>query len=78
MTFDEWVKLGYDLGFSGPPVCFLHDGVPQTAFEDSEQEESLEPCIFVMRLYDSLLIKKEVEANHAPSLWRAVELGWDE
>jgi hypothetical protein len=49
-----------------------------TAFEDSEQEESLEPCVFVMRLYDSLLRKKEVEANHAPSLWRAVELGWDE
>lgn len=78
MTFDEWIKLGYDEGFCSPPVCAIHDGLPTTAYEDSETDEALEPCVFVSRLYDSILKKKEVEANHAPSVWRAVELGWDE
>ena len=36
MTFDEWIKLGYDEGFCSPPVCSTHDGVPTTATEDEE------------------------------------------
>lgn len=76
MTFDEWLKIGYDHAFCGPPVCYLHNGIGMTASEEEDDMENLEPCVFVVRLYDDLATKKAVEANHSPSVWRAVELGW--
>lgn len=70
MTFDEWLKLGYDNGWVGAPVCETHDGLPTSVAEDEEFETG-EPCIHIMRLYESPEVKEAVEENHAPSVWRA-------
>lgn len=70
MTFDEWVKYGYENEWVGVPVCYTHDGVPTTASEDSEFEMG-DPCIHVMRLYESTEQKIDVEMNHPASVWRA-------
>lgn len=76
MTFDEWLKYGYDSGFCGPPCCAAHDLVPVTAGEDEELEAFGDVCVHIVRLYGDLATKKAVEAHHAPSVWRAEELGW--
>lgn len=72
MTFDEWLKFGFDNGWCSPSVCGTHDGVPMTA-DESEDEE---PCVHIVRLYDSPATKKAVEEAHSPSVWRASNKGW--
>jgi hypothetical protein len=74
MTFDEWIQLGFDNGWVGPPVCVTHDGFPSTASEDEEFETG-DPCQNGLRLYGSPEEKRLVEENHAPSLWRASNVG---
>lgn len=69
ITFDEWLRVGIQMGWCGPGVCYTHDGVPTTASED-EQFETGDPCVHILRLYPDLRTKKEVEANHSPSVWR--------
>ena len=76
MTFDEWVKFGYEQGWVSPPVCQTHDGIPFSA-EESEQFETDDPCIHIMRLYEDAEQKAAVEAEHGPSVWRATNQGWD-
>jgi len=68
-VFDEWLAKGLERGFVGPPVCSTHDGIPTTEEEDLEWEEG-DPCVHVLRLYEDLETKTEVEANHSPSNWR--------
>lgn len=75
MTFDQWLKLGWDNGWVGPDVCSTHDGVPTSASEDTEFETD-DPCIHVVRLYETADIKRAVEENHSPSVWRATNKGW--
>ena len=74
MTFDEWLATGYQNGWVGVPVCSTHDGVPTTASEDAEFEEG-DPCIHVLRVYESTDVKRDVEENHSPSVWRASGFG---
>jgi hypothetical protein len=75
MTFDQWLKLGYDNGWCGPDVCETHDGLPLSDEEANEFEES-DPCINIIRLYDSPETKTAVEEAHSPSVWRATNKGW--
>lgn len=70
ISFDIWMEIGLRQGFCTPPVCHTHDGLPTTAEEDETFDEGQDPCIHIMRLYSSPEIKKEVEDNHAPSVWR--------
>lgn len=70
ITFDEWIGIGLDRGFTGPPVCSTHDGIPMTVDEEQEFEEGNDPCVHVVRLYESLEDKSSVEQNHSPSMWR--------
>jgi hypothetical protein len=74
MTFEEWIQVGFDNGWAGPPVCWTHDGFPSTASEDEEFETG-DPCINGLRLYGSPEEKRLVEENHAPSVWRATNAG---
>lgn len=76
MTFDEWMMQGYLNGWVSPPVCETHDGVPMSAAEHAEFEEG-DPCIHIVRLYTDATHKAEVEAEHAPSIWRATNQGWE-
>lgn len=74
MTFEEWLKIGYEQGWCGPDVCETHDGLPMTEAEVEEFEQG-DPCIPIIRLYDSPETKAAVEENHSPSVWRATNQG---
>lgn len=71
MNFDEWLAVGYENKWCGPPVCEVHDGLPTTAEEDEQLWDGNDPCIHIVRLYPDVATGKAVEANHAPSVWRA-------
>jgi hypothetical protein len=38
--------------------------------EDAEFGEGQDPCVHVVRMYDDIDTKKEIENNHSPSQWR--------
>jgi hypothetical protein len=70
MSFDEWIVIGMNSGWCSPPLCETHDGVPQTKAEEEQWEEGGDPCIHVIRLFDSPEDKAEAEEGHSPSQWR--------
>jgi hypothetical protein len=70
IDWHEWVKLGIDKGWIGPPCCYSHDALPTTAEEDDEFFEGGDPCIHILRLYDNEEHRALVEENHSPSEWR--------
>jgi hypothetical protein len=76
MTYDEWIALGITNGWTGPAVCYTHDGLPTTQAEDEEFEMG-DPCIHILRLYDDAEVKQAVQENHSPSVWRATNNGID-
>jgi hypothetical protein len=67
--FNDWLKVGIEKGWCGPAVCYTHDGLPLSAKEEEELWEQ-DPCVHIIRLYQDIDDKKEVEDNHSPSLWR--------
>lgn len=77
LTFEDWIKTGLEKGWVGPPVCIAHDGVPTTLEEDNAYDEGEDPCYHAVRLYEDEEMKRAVEANHAPSCWRATPYGVD-
>jgi hypothetical protein len=78
MDFDTWAKVGYENGWCSPPMCYTHDGLPVTASEDEELSEGHDPCIHIVRLYESVEQKKSCEAQNPAAVWRATNLGWEE
>lgn len=70
VSFDEWMKIGITEGYTGAPICSTHDGIPMTPEEEQEFEEGGDPCVHVLRLYESLEDKASIEENHSPSIWR--------
>ena len=70
LGFDEWMSYGIKKGWCGPPVCHTHDGLPMSEQEDIEFGEGQDPCIHVVRMYDDIDMKKEIENDHSPSQWR--------
>jgi hypothetical protein len=76
ISFDQWLRIGYESGFCSPPVCYSHDGMPMTAGELEELDEGYEPCMHLLRVYEDPAMKKGVEAHHPASTWRATNLGW--
>ncbi len=78
MDFDTWAKVGYEAGWCSPPVCYSHDGVPMTATEIEELDAGEEPCLHVIRLYESMDQKKGCEAQNPAAVWRATNQGWGE
>ncbi len=71
MEASEWIQIGIDNGWCGPPVCYPHDGLPMS---EGEEEESFfggeDPCIHIIRMYETKDRKEAVEDYHAPSNWR--------
>jgi len=72
MTFDEWAHYGWRHGWCSPVVCETHDGLPMSDDEASEDE----PCLHLIRVYESPEHKAAIEADHAPASWRASNQGW--
>ena len=69
MNYQEWLDFGQENSWVGPAVCYTHDGLPTSEAEDAEWEEN-DPCIHILRLYESAEVEKAVEENHSPSVWR--------
>lgn len=69
MTFEEWIVEGLRNKWCGPAVCYTHDGLPTTALEDEAFDET-DPCLHIIRLYESPDMATQVEENHSPSVWR--------
>lgn len=74
ISFDVWMETGIRKGWVGAPICYTHDGLPMSEEEEQEFEEG-DPCIHVLRLYDSEETRLKVEANHSPSQWRKSNFG---
>lgn len=74
MDQTEWLRMGIQNGWCSPPVCATHDGLPETVDEALAFEEGSDPCIHVIRPYESDEVRKAVEDFHAPSGWR--KAGW--
>jgi hypothetical protein len=70
MDFDEWLKIGLDEGFIGPPVCHTHDGLPASQEEEESFDQGDDICVHVLRLYYDAEHKDAIEENHSPSQWR--------
>lgn len=68
--FERWLADGREAGWVGPIVCHTHDGVPTSEEEDIDWETG-DPCVSILRVYDSPATRAAVEANHPPSVWRS-------
>jgi len=62
MDFSEWMQLGRDNHWVSEIVCDTHDGVPMSEAEWLEFEEG-DPCISIMRVYESEEQKREIEGK---------------
>lgn len=71
VTFDEWLKIGMQESWVGPPLCSTHDGIPMS-LEEEEWAEENDGCVTIMRLYEDSLQRLLVEENHSPSIWRGL------
>jgi hypothetical protein len=76
IEFEEWLQQGISNGFCGPAICYPHDGLPMSEQEDEAYDAGDDPCIHIIRLYEDLEIKKAIEENHSPSIWRATNSGF--
>lgn len=64
MTFDEWIRIGLERGFAGPPVCCNHENVPMSRDEWEEPDR----CFLIVRIYDTDEERYAVERDHQPSI----------
>ena len=62
MEFNDWLKIGRDNDWISEIVCNTHDGVPMSEAEWDEFEEG-DPCISIIRLYESKEQKIEIEGE---------------
>ncbi len=70
LSFEQWMSYGIEKGWCGPPVCYTHDGLPIALEEDEEFDEGHDPCIHIIRMYESDQQKDAIENAHSPSQWR--------
>ena len=50
----EWLEYGKKQGWIIPQVvCNTHDGTPMTPTEQNQFEEGEDPCIHVIRIFES-------------------------
>lgn len=63
MDFDTWLSIGREHGYCSLPVCETHDGSPISQAEQDLWDEGDDPCIHIIRLYESPQHMEEVERN---------------
>ena len=68
--FEDWIAYGIKQGWCGPPVCYTHDGLPMADEEHEEFDEGHDPCLHIIRMYESEQQKDAIEHAHSPSQWR--------
>ena len=55
MTLDDWLEIGQDLGFCGPPRCVTHLDI-YTPEEMAAFDAGEDPCINAVRLLEFDLV----------------------
>jgi hypothetical protein len=70
IEFSRWLEIGIRRGFVSPPVCQTHDGTPISYEEETEWDDGGDPCIHIMRLYDCVETKREIEEHSVIAVWR--------
>ncbi len=75
LEFDEWLAIGMSKSWIGPPVCYMHDGLPTSEDEDNMMDNGEDPCFHILRLYEDEMHRLTIEMNHSPSQWR--RSGWE-
>ena len=75
MTFNEWLQIGINNRWCGPAICETHDGMPLTEDESEMMWGGQDPCIHIIRLYESPEHAKGIEESHSPSMWRKIDSG---
>lgn len=68
MDYQEWFSIGREQGFISPTICSTHDGIPMSDEEMNEFENGDDPCIHILRLYETKEKRDEVEKN--VPVWR--------
>jgi hypothetical protein len=63
MELSEWLQIGRDNHWVSQIICETHDGTPMSESKWKESEEG-DPCILIMRVYNSKEHKIEVEGNN--------------
>ena len=67
MTIERWVQQGRNEGWCGPIICLTCDGPPATNTEIDDAQ-----CVYVIRVYETVEQRHNVEATHPPSVWRGL------
>ncbi len=52
LSFDDWMKFGYQNGWISDVFCNTHDGPPLTEEEDQEWDQGGDPCSFHVKLME--------------------------
>lgn len=77
LDHEAWMQYGWEMGFCGPPLCYIHDGLPLTADEEEEWADGGDPCLHIVRLYEDHEHRLAIENNDGPTIWRASNRGWE-
>jgi hypothetical protein len=76
VSFEEWVRIGIENNYSGPPVCYTHDALPMSDAEGRQWLENPDICLLVMRVYDDDIQARQVQEGHEPTrYWMDTYLG---
>jgi hypothetical protein len=70
IEFNDWIRIGLEKGWCGPPVCYTHDALPTSQEEDDAWSEGDDPCMHIIRLDENEEHMEQVKENHSPSVWR--------
>jgi hypothetical protein len=52
ISFNEWLKYGYDQNWISDVFCNTHEGGPMTEEEEQEWNEGGDPCSFQIRVWE--------------------------
>ncbi len=77
LDHEAWLRYGWEMGYCGPPICYIHDGLPLTADEEEDWADGGDPCLHIVRLYEDHDHRLAVESNDSPTNWRASNIGWE-
>ena len=77
LDHEAWLRYGWEMGYCGPPICYIHDVLPLTADEEEDWGDGHDPCLHIVRLYEDHDHRLAVESNDSPTNWRASNMGWE-
>jgi len=62
-TIHEWLDYGYQQNWCSQVVCEMHEGAPRTSTEDEALDAGEVPCVYIVRVYESIDISKQIKAS---------------